>query len=109
MSKKSKALGLHEPLRHQDHPRPRRAGEFVAQSFMTGGASVVGPRCSVCSPHPRGAQAALAPDIQTLINPCDITTGAGIDSLHLLRSRRRRQHRRLERAGRRSRRPARFL
>ena len=34
MSKKSKALGLHEPLRHQDHPRPRTRREFLAQSFM---------------------------------------------------------------------------
>ena len=43
MSKKSKALGLHEPLRHQDHPRPRTRREFVAQSFMTGAATVIAP------------------------------------------------------------------
>jgi hypothetical protein len=68
MSKKSKALGIHEPLRHQDHPRPRTRREFLAQSFITGAATVIGPRW---------ARAALDPDIHGLLAPCSITTGAG--------------------------------
>jgi hypothetical protein len=76
MRKKSKALGLNEPLRHNDHPRPRTRREFVAQSFMTGAATVIGPSL-LGALAPRSAHAQLAPDIQALLNPCQITTGAG--------------------------------
>jgi hypothetical protein len=77
MSKKSKALGLHEPLRHQDHPRPRTRREFLAQSFITGSATVVGPSLLAMLAAPRSARAGLATDINNLLAPCSITTGAG--------------------------------
>jgi hypothetical protein len=77
MSKKPRALGIHEPLRHQDHPRPRTRREFVAQSFMTGAATVIGPSLLAMLAAPRSARAALAPDISGLLKPCSITTGAG--------------------------------
>jgi len=77
MSKKSKTLGLHDPLRHQDHPRPRTRREFLAQSFITGSATVIGPSLLAMLAAPRQARATLAPDIQSLLNPCSITTGAG--------------------------------
>jgi hypothetical protein len=73
---KTKALGRHEPLLHNDHPRPRTRREFVAQSFMTGAASVIGPSL-LGALAPRAARAQLAPDIQALLSPCQITTGAG--------------------------------
>jgi hypothetical protein len=75
MRKKSKALGLHEPLRHQDHPRPRTRREFLAQSFMTGSATVIGSSLLGLLPHK--ARASLAPDISALLAGCSITTGAG--------------------------------
>jgi hypothetical protein len=77
MSKKSKNLGVHDPLRLQEHARPRTRREFVAQSFMTGAAAVVGPTLLGLLAAPRGARAALAPDISPLLTPCGITTGAG--------------------------------
>src|SRR6202790_188966 len=77
MGKKSRALGLHEPLRHQDHPRPRTRREFVAQSFMTGAATVIGPSLLGLLAAPRTARAALAPDITPLLGPCGINLGAG--------------------------------
>jgi hypothetical protein len=77
MSKKSRALGLHEPLRHQDHPRPRTRREFVAQSFMTGAATVIGPSLLGLLGAPRIARAALASDISPLLGPCGINLGAG--------------------------------
>jgi hypothetical protein len=77
MSKKSKALGIHEPLRHQDHPRPRTRREFLAQSFITGAATVVGPSLLGMLAAPRRARAALDPDVQSLLATCSITTGAG--------------------------------
>jgi hypothetical protein len=77
MRKKSKALGIHEPLRHQDHPRPRTRREFLAQSFITGSATVIGPSLLAMLAAPRSARAALDTDIQNLLAPCSITTGAG--------------------------------
>jgi hypothetical protein len=77
MSKKSKALGIHDPLYHQDHPRPRTRREFVAQSFMTGAATVIAPTLAGMLAYPRAARATLAPDIQSAVSACNITTGAG--------------------------------
>jgi hypothetical protein len=77
MSKKSKALGLHEPLRLQEHPRPRTRREFLAQSFITGSATVVGPSLLAMLAAPRTARATLAGDISSLLSPCSISTGAG--------------------------------
>jgi hypothetical protein len=85
MRKKTKALGLHEPLRHQDHPRPKTRREFIAQSFMTGGASVILPSIFTLLANPRVAQAqscgtptTLACDIQTAVTQCQITAGSGM-------------------------------
>lgn len=76
MSKTSK--GLNEPLRHQDHPRPRTRREFLAQSFITGSATaLIGPSLLGMLAAPRTARATLAGDIQGLLGPCSITTGAG--------------------------------
>ena len=72
MRKKNRAFGLHEPLRHQDHPRPRTRREFLAQSFMTGAATVIGPSLFGAM-APRDARAQPPSDI----TGCKITTGAG--------------------------------
>jgi hypothetical protein len=78
MSKKSKQpLGIHDPLLLQEHPRPRTRREFVAQSFMTGAATVIAPTLAGMLAYPRAARASLAPDIQTAVGLCGITTGAG--------------------------------
>src|SRR5579863_8556292 len=79
MSKKSKALGIHEPLRLQEHSRPKTRREFLAQSFITGSATVIGPSLLAMLAAPRAARATstLAPDIKSLLGPCSITTGAG--------------------------------
>ncbi len=85
MRKKSKGLGLHEPLRHQDHPRPKTRREFIAQSFMTGGASVLLPSIYSLLASPRVAEAqtcgtstTLACDIQSVVSACNITAGSGM-------------------------------
>src|SRR5271163_684663 len=77
MSKKTKALGIHEPLRLQEHPRPRTRREFLAQSFITGSAWVVGPSLLATLAAPHSARASLATDINALLGPCSISTGAG--------------------------------
>jgi hypothetical protein len=68
-----KGLGLHEPLRHQDHPRPTTRRQFIAQSFMTGGATVLMPSLIAHAATP-----ALPTDIQNAISACGITAGAGL-------------------------------
>jgi hypothetical protein len=77
MSKKSKALGIHDPLRLNEHPRPRTRREFLAQSFITGAATVVAPTLAGMLAYPRAARATLASDIQQAVTACNITTGAG--------------------------------
>jgi hypothetical protein len=77
MSKRTKALGIHDPLLLQEHPRPRTRREFVAQSFMTGAATVIAPTLAGMLAYPRAARATLASDIQTAVGACGITTGAG--------------------------------
>jgi hypothetical protein len=77
MSKKSKALGIHDPLRLNEHPRPRTRREFLAQSFITGAATVVAPTLAGMLAYPRAARATLATDIQQAVTACNITTGAG--------------------------------
>ncbi len=78
MSKKSKApLGIHDPLLLQEHSRPRTRREFVAQSFMTGAATVIAPTLAGMLAYPRAARATLAADIQNAVTACNITTGAG--------------------------------
>jgi len=78
MSKKSKQpLGIHDPLLLQEHPRPRTRREFVAQSFMTGAATVIAPTLAGMLAYPRAARATLASDIQAAVGACGITTGAG--------------------------------
>jgi hypothetical protein len=80
MSKRSKALGIHEPLRLNEHSRPRTRREFLAQGFLTGAASVVAPTLAGMLAYPRAAAASgslLAGDIATAVTDCNITTGAG--------------------------------
>ncbi|HEX4240561.1 MAG TPA: hypothetical protein VHZ53_04065 [Steroidobacteraceae bacterium] len=77
-NKPPKGLGLKEPLRHPDHSRPRTRREFVAQGFLTGAATVVGPTLLGMLGNPRFARAnGLDGDIQTAVTNCGITTGAG--------------------------------
>jgi hypothetical protein len=79
IKKPPKGLGLHEPLRHPDHSRPRTRREFVAQGFLTGAATVVGPSLLGMLADPRMARAAtlLDPPTQAAVAACGITTGAG--------------------------------
>jgi len=77
MRKKAKSPGLHEPLRHADHPRPTTRRQFIAQGFMTGGATVLLPSIFGLLANPKTAQAQLATDIQSAVQACNISAGAG--------------------------------
>src|SRR5882757_1761536 len=78
MRKPPRALGPNEPFRHPDHPRPTTRREFVAQGFLTGAATIVGPSLLGLLADPRNARASnLALDIQAAVSSCGITTGAG--------------------------------
>ena len=110
MSKKPpKALGLNEPFRHPDHSRPRTRREFVAQGFLTGAATIVGPSLLglLANPRDRARRRPLGghPSGGHRLRHHH---GRRQDPVHLLRPGGRRQHRRLQRAGRRPEGPARF-
>src|ERR1700688_4104751 len=75
--KPPRATGLNEPFRHADHPRPTTRRQFVAQGFLTGAATLLGPSLLGLMANPRTARAALAADIQQSVGACGITTGAG--------------------------------
>ena len=77
MRKPPRALAPNEPFRHADHARPTTRREFVAQGFLTGAATILGPSLLGLLANPRMAHATLAPDIQTAVTTCGITTGAG--------------------------------
>lgn len=74
-SKRPRALALNEPLRHPDHKRPVSRRDFIAQGFLTGAATVIGPSMLGMMLNPRTAKA-LSPDINPA-NFCDIQLGAG--------------------------------
>jgi hypothetical protein len=79
MTKVPKGKGLHEPLRHPDHPVPKTRRQFIAQSFMTGGATVLMPSIySLLLPGTAKAAPPLPIDIQNAISACQITAGAGL-------------------------------
>lgn len=82
MRKKSKFVGLNEPLRHPDHPRPKTRRQFLAQGFLTGGATVLLPSLYSLLANPRvaGAQTVqpLPGDIQSAVVSCGIKAGAGM-------------------------------
>ena len=79
-------LGLNEPLRHPDHPRPVSRREFLAQGLLTGGVAFAGASAFSLFANPRQAYAALSQDLIDLTTkidpktgkiPCSIVPGAG--------------------------------
>lgn len=76
--RRKRPLGLNEPLRHPDHPRPLSRRDFIAQGFMGGTAVVLGGSVLGLFANPRAAQAALSSDIDALTSSCGIVAGAGM-------------------------------
>ncbi|MFO1465580.1 MAG: hypothetical protein U1F35_03915 [Steroidobacteraceae bacterium] len=58
-------LGLDQPLRHPDHPRPRTRRSSSRRDFITGAATVLVPSMTLSGLLvPRNARASLASDIE---------------------------------------------
>ena len=70
-----RGLGRYEPLRHADHPRPTTRRQFLAQGFITGGASVLLPSVFSLMANPRIAQAQPPPagDSQAAVAACGMS------------------------------------
>ena len=67
--RRKQALGLNDPLRHSDHPRPVTRREFLGQGFVTGSIALAGASAFSLFADPRAAYASLAPDIDLLTKP----------------------------------------
>jgi len=66
------------PLKLNDHGRPMSRREFIAQSFVTGAATVMTGSLFSLFASPRQAQATLSADLEALKQGCGIATqGAG--------------------------------
>src|SRR5579872_3973296 len=77
LKKPPKGLALDEPLRLQDHSRPRTRREFVAQGFLSGAAVALAPSLMGLLGSKRARAYGLDGDIQGSVTACGITTGAG--------------------------------
>ncbi len=77
-SRRKRALGLNEPLRHDSHKKPVTRRDFLAQGFTTGAATVVAPTMIAALLKSQRA-GALSLDIEAMKVPadCNITGGAG--------------------------------
>ena len=73
----NKSLGINEPLRHTEHPKPLSRRAFIAQGFATGTATIMsGSLLSGLFSTP--VNAALSADLEALKVLCGIATqGAG--------------------------------
>jgi len=82
-SRRKRALGLDEPLRHESHKKPVTRRDFLAQGFVTGAATVVVPTMMSAlmkSGTAGAATRALADDIDLMkrLEECNIAGGAGL-------------------------------
>ncbi|MBV1921101.1 MAG: hypothetical protein KUG73_10505 [Pseudomonadales bacterium] len=76
MKKNNIPLSPDAPLFHADHRRPRTRREFISQGFMMGTGAVIGTSLfSMIAPD--SALAALADDLESAKDACDISEGAG--------------------------------
>ncbi len=70
--------GPDEPLRHPDHPKPKTRRELLAQGFLGGVGTVIGPSLYGLFGNPMAARAALSPDLAALTAGCGISiVGSG--------------------------------
>ena len=78
-NKTPRALGLDQPIRHeQTHKRPVTRRDFLAQGFSSGLATIAAPTVFSLFADPRAAQAALSPDLIALKASCGLdVAGAG--------------------------------
>jgi hypothetical protein len=76
LKKSPRTLGLDEPIKHENHKRPRTRRDFIAQGFMTGPAVIAGPSLLAMLIGPEKALA-MSPDLEAMRATCNITAGAG--------------------------------
>jgi hypothetical protein len=78
MLRKRKKRSIDDPILHENHKRPVTRRDFIAQGFMAGTGTILGPSIFGMFANPRAAEAALSADLQALRNSCGIAVqGAG--------------------------------
>ncbi len=76
MSKQRKPLGVNDPLRHADHPRPTTRRDFLKQGFVTGSGAVLTGGVFGLFSNPREAYAAVSSDLNALATDVGCSIGA---------------------------------
>jgi len=76
-SRLPRPLKLDEPLRHASHKLPKTRRDFLAQGFVTGAATVMGPSLLATLLNPRTANALSTDMMDLAVNVCEITNGNG--------------------------------
>jgi len=66
MSKKRKPLGINDPLRHADHPRPVTRRDFIKQGFISGSGLILSGGAFGLFSNPREAFSAVSSDLDAL-------------------------------------------
>lgn len=79
MSKKRKTLGVNDPLRHADHPRPTTRRDFLKQGFITGTGSVLTGGAFGLFSNPRSAYAEVSSDLDALATDIGCSLGGVAD------------------------------
>jgi hypothetical protein len=76
--KPNRPHGLHEPFRHENHPRPVTRRELIGAGFMAGPAMVMAPTWLAALLNSKKANALDADISQLVLDPaCDISTTGG--------------------------------
>jgi hypothetical protein len=79
--KPPRAHALHEPLLHENHPKPVTRRQLLGAGLLSGSAVVIGPAWLGALLKANRAGAALSPDIQALLagTQCNVpSAGAGV-------------------------------
>lgn len=71
MAKRRIYTGVDEPLRHQDHSRPKTRRDFLRQGFISGPAYVLGGSAFSLLANPRQALGRVSSDLDNLVAELD--------------------------------------
>jgi hypothetical protein len=76
LKKTPRAHGLHEPFKHENHPRPVTRRDLIGAGFLSGGAMVMAPAWLGALLRSQNADAATLSQLSALQQECELQTPA---------------------------------